>query len=477
MKLRHRFALTFALASLGTLVVARVVTIVSFTRLQEYQLDRNLRARAQEEGDDVALVGRQALGREHSADDDSDPLEQLVTYGALYRSDGTVVADTPSFSHAPALYELGFPASRGIGTCFDFPFRGKMLRGVIVEVSGEGSDERQYLLLAASRREIDEDARQLLAIGWWIVAASLPFSVIVGWLLGRRMTKGVETLATAASRVTAGELELEISARVARDDEVAELGKALREMVERLKGLIETERRFASHAAHELRSPLAALRGELELALRRKRTGEEYEGMLRDALEDTNRLVDLAEDLLVVARIESGAMEDRLEEVELRRLVDEAIDASAVRSSTDTEITVAFDGEVEHARVLGARVALVRMLRNLLDNAVVHGATATRRGVRVRARREIEGDVGSLVVEIEDDGVGVAVEDRARIFEPFHRGAAARQEAGAGLGLGIAREIARRHGGDVVMDSPASPTRFVVRLPGAADGSDEVTRT
>ncbi|MBX3214585.1 MAG: HAMP domain-containing histidine kinase [Labilithrix sp.] len=459
MKLRHRFALTFALASLGTLVLARVVTIVSFTRLQEYELDQGLRARAREESDEVALVGRTALERERVSDDDADPLEQLVTYGALYRADGTVVADTRSFAHAPALHELGSSAAAS-GACFDFRFREKTLRGVVVELPARAGAERQFLLLAASRREIDDDARQLLALGWWIVAACLPLSVALGWLLGRRMTKGVETLATAAGRVTAGDLDMDLSSSAPGDDEVAALGRALREMVAWLKGLIETERRFASHAAHELRSPLAALRGELELALRRKRTGEEYEAMLRDALEDTNRLVDLAEDLLVVARIERGAGDERAEEIDARTLVNEAIAASAARAAGDVVVDVV-DAPVV---VRGARVALVRMLRNLVDNAVVHGAAREHGGVRVRVRRDVDGGAAVARIEVEDDGPGVAVEDRAHLFEPFHRGATARQEPGAGLGLGIAREIARRHGGDVAMDSARSPTRFVVTL-------------
>ncbi|MBX3258801.1 MAG: HAMP domain-containing histidine kinase [Labilithrix sp.] len=459
MKLRHRFALTFALASLGTLVLARVVTIVSFTRLQEYELDQGLRARAREESDEVALLGRTALERERVSDDDADPLEQLVTYGALYRADGTVVADTTSFAHAPALHELGVAAATS-GACFDFRFRGKTLRGVIVELPGRGGVEGQYLLLAASRREIDDDARQLLALGWWIVAACLPFSLALGWLLGRRMTEGVETLAAAAGRVTAGDLDMDLSSSAPGDDEVAALGRALREMVAWLKGLIETERRFASHAAHELRSPLAALRGELELALRRKRTGEEYEAILRDALEDTNRLVDLAEDLLVVARVESAAGDERAEEIDARSLVEDAVAASVARASDD----VVVDAAEERVVVRGARVALVRMLRNLIDNAVVHGAALDHGGVRVRVRRSDDGRAALARIEVEDDGPGVAVEDRGHLFEPFHRGATARQEPGAGLGLGIAREIARRHGGDLVMDSPGAPTRFVVTL-------------
>lgn len=276
MKLRHRFALTFALASLGTLLAARLVTIESFRRLQEYELDKGLRERAREEGSEVALLGRKALELEYAEKDEADPLEQLVTYGALYRADGTVVADTASFANAPPLSEVRTATSPLlIDAPFDFAFRGRTLRGVLVDISSEGAPEPKYLLVAASRRDMDDDARELLAVGWWVVVACLPVALAIGWWLGQRMTMGIEALATAAGRVTAGELEMPAAHEV-RDDEVATLASALRDMVRRLGALIDTERRFASHAAHELRSPLAALRGELELALRRPRSVAEH---------------------------------------------------------------------------------------------------------------------------------------------------------------------------------------------------------
>lgn len=458
MKLRHRFATTFAVASLGILIGSRLVTIVSFSKVQEYELDRGLQTRAREEGNEVALLGRKALELEYADKEETDPLEQLVTYGALYRADGSLVADTASFAHAPRLDALGMPPARKLGTCFDFDFHGKSLRGVLVDVSSQAPADAKYLLLAASRRDMDEDARRLLAVGWWVLLALLPLSVALGWWLGGRMTLGLETLARSAGRVTAGGMALEVPPAAVRDEEVAALADALREMLARLEKLIATERRFASHAAHELRSPLTALRGEIELALRRERTAAEYAATLRDALEDTNRLVDLAEDLLVVARVQSGTTDDSDQEtVAVGDLVSDAVAASTGRTDSKANILV----DCADVSVRGSHVALVRMLRNLLDNAVVHGASAD--GVRVKARAED----GIIRIDVEDDGAGVSAGDRERVFEPFHRGEHAREVSGAGLGLGIAREIARRHGGDLELDSARSPTRFVVRLPAA----------
>ena len=464
MKLRHRFALTFALGSSALLVTSRIVTLVSFQHVQAYDLDRSLRARAKEEGSEVALVGRKALetisdteARSEEAEE-KDPLEQLVTYGALYRADGTVVADTPSFLHAPSLGQLGI-ATAGARDCFDFRFRGSTLRGVLVEV--KGAPEKQFLLLAASRRDMDQDARQLLEVGWWVLAASLPLSVAVGWWFARRTTRGIADLAASARRVATGELDVRFAPKGPQDEEVDALAVTMREMVGRLKTLVEAERRFAAHAAHELRSPLAVLRGELELALRRPRKGSEYEAFLRDALDDTKRLADLAEDLLVVARSGGGA--SRAEDaIHTRDLVEEAIAASRARSPDAPRVYVEGDGAV----IRGVRVDLVRMIRNLVDNAIEHGDGKG----PVRVHLMPEDDCETAIV-VENDGPGITEEDRDLIFEHFHRGADARAISGAGLGLGIAREVASRHGGLLILERTANPTRFAVRLPARLDRS------
>ncbi len=455
MKLRHRIALAFALATTATMFASRLVTIGSFQRMQEYELDQGLLARARLEGNAAAVIGRKALEQEYDAVE-TDPLEQLVTYGALYRADGNVVADTPSFERAPSLREIGIdPASvRTKPRLFDFRYGDSTLRGALVEVVRPPPEPPLYLLLAASRRDMDADARELVAVGWWVALAWVPLTLALGWWLGRRMTRGIEALVGAARRVRKDALQAPLAEVASTDAEVLELRDALHEMVGRLVALIEIERRFAAHAAHELRSPLAALRGEIELALRRPRATEEYAATLRDVLDDTNRLIALSEDLLVVARLGSATTEDR-EEVSLRAIVDAAVATSlAGTSGREVVVDARMDPEV---CVRGVRPSLVRAVRNLVDNAITHGAGV----VRVRLA-----EVGEdATVEVEDDGPGVSAEDARRVFEHFHRSAAAREHSGAGLGLGIAREVARQHGGDVVLASAERPTRFVLRLP------------
>lgn len=453
MKLRHRMAVAFALAATLTLIAARLVTLASYNRIQQYELDQGLRARAESEAQEFSVVGRRALDADYQHESDSDPLEELVTYGALYRADGTVAGGTASFAHAPTLQELGIEG-RAVGSCFDFRFRGKVLRGVLAEVRGGNSGEVRFLLVAASRKDLDADAGRLLAVGWWVLIGCLPLTLAVGWWLGKRMTQGIESVAELAQRVSAGEVDPKKTPRVTGGQEVEALGEALTDMVERLNARIETERRFASNAAHELRSPLAALRGELELALRRDRSKDEYQTALREALASTNRLIDLSEDLLVVARL--GALTpDATEPVDLGALARDVVarvEGEAARASLEV------DGNLPE--VAGVPQRLERVLRNLVDNAVRHGAGR----VRVKLSEEPRGTVR---VAVEDDGPGIPEGDVERLFEPFYRGEQARQDSGAGLGLGIARDIARRHRGDLTLESPRGPTRFVVTLPAA----------
>lgn len=452
MRLRRRLALYFAGGSTAMLIISRVAILASFRQVQEYELDRSLETRAQHEGAEVSLIGRRALEAAYDAQEgEADPLEQLVTYGALYRADGTVVADTPSFSQAPLLRDLGVDVGRGHAP-FNFRFQNKVLRGVLVDVRGRAA-EGQYLLLAASRRDMDADAQLLLTIGWWVLAASLPLTLALGWWFGRRVTRGVERLASEARRVTAGELDVAFD-HGSGDDEVSALAASMREMVNQLKTLLTTERRFASHAAHELRSPLAVLQGELELALRRPREASAYETFLRDALDATKRLVSLSKDLLIVARAGEGDR-SRHEALDLSDIVREAVDASQAKTTLAAGVQI----EGADVRVRGLRSDLVRMFRNLLDNAVVHGAAPIRVVISPDTRSAM------VRVTVEDHGPGVSDEDRVSVFEHFYRSGDAREISGAGLGLGIAREIATRHGGDLTLDSPARPTHFVVRLP------------
>lgn len=224
-------------------------------------------------------------------------------------------------------------------------------------------------------------------------------------------------------------------------DELRRLGETLNELLRRLHAAGEAQRRFVADAAHELRSPIASLRTQLDVALAVPNAPADWPRIVADALVDVDRLARLADDLLLLARLDSGSTPRR-----------EPVDVGALVGVRETGLMV--DGD---------EAALARMFDNLLANARRHA----RSDVDVAARRE--GD--RVVVTIDDDGPGIPVADRDRVFERWVRldEGRTRDRGGAGLGLAIVRSIARAHGGDVTLDdAPLGGLRAVVTLPAGA---------
>lgn len=239
------------------------------------------------------------------------------------------------------------------------------------------------------------------------------------------------------------------------DDELGALARTLNAMLDSLQAAAARQRSFVADAAHELRSPVAALRASIEVARLHPAAypGNELAVELED---EVRRLQALVDDLLVLARL--GALQLVDQDVDLGALAREVVAVSEERQQPGEQgrppvvVTVVVDGT---ATARGDRSALARILRNLVDNALRHAASS----VRVTA------GPGSLVVE--DDGPGIDVADRERVFERFTRLDEARERdaGGTGLGLAIARETAREHGDDVVLSaSPLGGLRAEVRL-------------
>lgn len=470
MRLRRRLALLFVITPSVLTALAFVVTLKAFQHAQERQLDHALLARAHHRAHVVARDGEQALAQETEPEAPATDLDELVQYSAIYRVDGSVVAATENLgSPPPTLQSLGFltPSLTVVPreqAGLEFAIRGNVLRGVLVHVDLDRGPGQRLLLLAASRSDIDTDTWHLVRLMAAVFLGAAACALVIGWLLGGYLSTSIEVIAATARRVGQGHL----GERVPNTDrmherEIRSLANDLNTMIEQIARLLDLSRRFVSHAAHELRSPLAALRGELELALHRPRSIEEYQVAIRAALDDTERLIALAEDLLTLARLESSSSRRDSTAFSLRSALDDALRDVAAEYGPGVHIKA----DLPELRVVGRQADVGRLLRNLLDNALRH---SPKDGViTVQAQAEHASNSSSqaevVAISVEDQGPGVPSDLREKIFEPFFRGEQEREDSGAGLGLCIAREIARAHGGTLVCEaSPQGGARFVATL-------------
>lgn len=240
-------------------------------------------------------------------------------------------------------------------------------------------------------------------------------------------------------------------------EEVAPLVSALNALLQRLSQSLDTQRAFVSDAAHELRSPLTALK--LQLQMLRRASDDEMRGVAVDALAaGIDRATRLVEQLLALARSEPGAPPTATEALELSEVVRQAVaDAVPLAITRGVEIELFADQAVH---VAGDRTALAALVRNLADNAVRYSP----RGARVEVR--VSSTDGAPTLVVDDAGPGIPRADRERVFDRFYR-RAANDEAGTGLGLAIVKSVAARHGAKVSLgDSPLGGLRATVRFQG-----------
>jgi len=451
MSLHTRYVVAISAITLVTLGGAFAAVSISVNSSQQRQLDLALAHEAREEAAEAAVLGGDELAISDRPGPAANDVGPLTKYAALYGPDGTIVAQTASWQgRPPALAEL--PAVGA--SSFDLWSGEEHLRGSHVKIPAHPG---VTLLLAAPRSDLDGDARFLMRAMAAVFGIAVLWTMLVAVAVVRRLTHGHQRIAGVARRVAAGDLDARIRMR-SGDPEVVQLAQDLDTMIGRLGLLIGSQQRFIANAAHERRSPLTTLYGELSHALRRSRDVTEYERVIHEALAATQRLRHLTEDLLEVTRV--GAIDMATQQVDLRELGEEAAALVAVEAE-ERGVRVEWDGP--GLRVLGHGNDLVRLLRNLLENAVRHSPEGGQVTVRCQDRGQV------VEISVCDAGPGLAEIDRERIFEAFYRGARERatNDGGTGLGLTIAQEIARAHGGELRLVDRGPGACFTLELPAA----------
>lgn len=374
--------------------------------------------------------------------------------GAIVEPDGTfdvvddlsaVVDDGIAVISSAEFDELLFDDSGlrpvGSGSFVDDSDR-RTIAGV-VEVDGT------RLLVAADASAVDRSV-QRVQLGLWLAVPVLTLVVAgVAWLLTSRALRPVGAITERAATISGGSLDARVPVPDT-DDEISTLAATVNEMLDRLEADERTRRRFVSDASHELRSPVAVMRTDAEVALAHPETTDVGRLATVVATEST-RLSAIIDDLLALARADEEVVA-ATDDIDL----DDIVLADAARTRRVPVDTTHVSG----GRIRGRREELERLVGHLLDNAARHARTSV--VVTLRTTDEC------VELLIDDDGPGVPDDERQRVFERFVRldEARTRDAGGAGLGLAVVRSIADRAGGSaLVTASPLGGARFIVSLP------------
>ncbi|HEX5819214.1 MAG TPA: ATP-binding protein [Gemmatimonadales bacterium] len=330
-------------------------------------------------------------------------------------------------------------------------------------------NDRQYVLAAGLFADMLEKYLSrlawLLAVVW---AAGLAITGVVGYTLASRVLDPISRITARATGIARGDVRGRLDTPVA-DDEIGRMTRLLNEMLDRLYAVIDANRQFASDASHELRSPLTAMAGEVDVALKRERSAAEYRETLAWVREGLRDMTELTANLMVLVRAQERPAEAGLHEVPLQPLLEGAAERlrplAAARGitidTTQCPVLVAYGDE----RLLS------RVVENVLANAVQYNRDGG--SVHVTGSGEDRGGdewvPSQVVLRIADTGPGIPEEEWERIFERFYRldSSRSRRTGGSGLGLAICRAVVTVFGGSIrIAQSSDAGTTVEIRLPG-----------
>ena len=424
--MRTRIVVSAALPLGVALVIGTVAVAAVFSAGRVHDLDTQTRVESDALG---ALVGNGQLPSTLPVPAGSTLLAQVLD------PDGQVLAATQSASRLQPLMSDAGPAG-GVLTDERGSYAGVPLRIRLTPVTVDGRTVQ--VVVAAPLGDVRRALQALRLVLLLVVPLLVLGATAIVWVVTGLVLRPVERLRTAAQAQATDPAGASVTALPVPpgDDEIARLGRTLNDLLDALRRLVSQQRAFVADAAHELRSPVASLRVQLEVAQAHPDLVD-LPVLLGELLQDTERLGALADDLLLLARTEGRDARGR-----------QPVDLRAIAPATGQSAIVLGDGEL-----------LRRLVDNLVGNARRHAST-------VQVTTSVER--GRAVLDVDDDGPGIAVADRERVFDRWVRldTSRSRPGGGAGLGLALVREIARSHGGEVAVgDSPLGGARLRVTLP------------
>jgi heavy metal sensor kinase len=320
--------------------------------------------------------------------------------------------------------------------------------------------EMFFVVVGQSLKELQSAQRHLLIL----LAISNPVALLLaslgGLWLAHEALKPVDRLTRAAERIGRGNFSERVD-EPRTSDEIGRLAATFNEMISKLERAFERERRFTADASHELRTPLAVLRGDIEVALRRDRSIDEYKRVLNSSLEEIERITRLTDDLLTLARSDTGDTVLELAPVRLDRLAAE-VHAYIQPLAESAGVALACAGTQEPIVVEGDEKRLKQLLVNLLENAIKYTPAGGSAWLSLLTRDS------TTLIQVSDTGRGIPAASLPHIFERFYRETDPRDSrvTGFGLGLAISKWIVDAHHGEIeVHSAEGEGSRFTVRLP------------
>lgn len=435
--LRRTLTVRFSFTMFTALFVIALWAFLGARRILRQELDRGLAAAAHLEASVVASGGSLPLETSHT-----DPVAFRVHVNRFVivrdPAGGVLAANTPTAAVLPFDSAALAGAAGGEERWSTNVLRGEEFRSAYLDLAHDAPGDDRVIQVAASLAPIEAAVRQvfLLMLGT-VTLGTVATTLGAGWL-SRSTMSPVEEIAGQAEAITPGATGQRITAH-AEVEEFNHLVNVLNGMLERLDRGLLAQRRIIADVGHDLRTPITAMQGELEVALRKPRTPERYQEVLQSVLEEVNHLGTISDALLLLARIETGELTPNPRDTDIAELVARSVGRLRQRVA-DHPVSSSTNG-IGTASVDGPMVELV--LDHLLDNAARHTPPGTPVDVQV------SGAGDRVRVTIADQGPGVSPDALPHLFERFYRADSARGRGGAGLGLTVAAAIVSAHGGTI----------------------------
>ncbi|NIM49786.1 MAG: HAMP domain-containing protein [Gemmatimonadales bacterium] len=454
--LRRTLAVRFSLTIFVALLFIALWAYLGAQRVLRRELDRSLAAAAQLQSAALAAGLPIAVHTEPARMDEF--IDMVNRFVAVRNAETTVVASNTYLAFDLPLDEASFErALTGEQVWTTQNWGRNRVRSFYGPAPAENRTDEAVVQVSASLRPLAAASREVLfLLLGTVLLGTVATALGAGWLAGSSVAP-VEEITQQAEGIQAGPVDQRITAH-ADVDEFAGLVKVLNGMLQRLDRAFESQRRMIADAGHDLRTPLTAMRGQLEVALRGERHPDAYRSTLNSVLEEVDHLISISDSLVLLARLDAGELALDRVDTDVAAIVDGATGHARARADGRE---IRFTGPTSDATAAVDAQMLSVVINQLLDNCIKHTPPDT------RVQATVTADATDVTVTVEDDGPGLPAEVLPHLFEHFYRSDAARSRTGAaGLGLTVAAAIVDAHGGTIeAAGSALGGLRVTLRLP------------